>query len=219
VGQKIGVSRANITAPRGRRRMYSKTKNTKKSVNTGILGQKHIAEDEYIYCINLLRYFCGPSDRVRTCGLMVPNHPRYQLRYTRIFTFRFLEISLSVVKAVVKCNFGVHFNGRSNPAIDRVPRASGVSVSHGSDIGTALPNHPRYQLRYTRIFDFFFLEISLSVVIPVVKGDFAVSFRQRRKPINRGAARLSGIGAGHRLGYRRCAPKPPALPTALHPVI
>lgn len=22
----------------------------------------------------------GPSDRVRTCGLMVPNHPRYQLR-------------------------------------------------------------------------------------------------------------------------------------------
>ncbi len=26
----------------------------------------------------------GPSDRVRTCGLMVPNHPRYQLRYTRM---------------------------------------------------------------------------------------------------------------------------------------
>jgi hypothetical protein len=30
------------------------------------------------------RLFFGPSDRVRTCGLMVPNHPRYQLRYTRI---------------------------------------------------------------------------------------------------------------------------------------
>ena len=27
----------------------------------------------------------GPSDRVRTCGLMVPNHPRYQLRHTRIY--------------------------------------------------------------------------------------------------------------------------------------
>ena len=26
----------------------------------------------------------GPSDRIRTCGLMVPNHARYQLRYTRI---------------------------------------------------------------------------------------------------------------------------------------
>ena len=27
----------------------------------------------------------GPSDRIRTCGLMVPNHARYQLRYTREF--------------------------------------------------------------------------------------------------------------------------------------
>ncbi len=25
----------------------------------------------------------GPSDRDRTCGLMVPNHARYQLRHTR----------------------------------------------------------------------------------------------------------------------------------------
>jgi hypothetical protein len=63
VGLKIGVSRANITAPRSRRRMYSKTKSTQKSVNMGILGQKHIAEDEYIYCINLLRYsWCGYGD-------------------------------------------------------------------------------------------------------------------------------------------------------------
>ncbi len=29
----------------------------------------------------------GPSDRVRTCGLMVPNHPRYQLRHTRLYLF------------------------------------------------------------------------------------------------------------------------------------
>jgi hypothetical protein len=35
------------------------------------------------------------------------------------------------------------------------------------------------------------------VVIPVVKGNFAASFRRREKPANRGAARLSGIGAGH----------------------
>ena len=70
---------------------------------------------------------------------LLPNHPRYQLRYTRIFTFRFLEISLSVVKAVVKCNLGVLFYGRSNPEIAHVPRASGVSVLLGSDTGTALP--------------------------------------------------------------------------------
>ena len=29
----------------------------------------------------------GPSDRVRTCGLMVPNHPRYQLRHTRLYLY------------------------------------------------------------------------------------------------------------------------------------
>ena len=26
----------------------------------------------------------GPSDRIRTCGIVVPNHARYQLRYTRM---------------------------------------------------------------------------------------------------------------------------------------
>ena len=30
-----------------------------------------------------LESFFGPSDRDRTCGLMVPNHARYQLRHTR----------------------------------------------------------------------------------------------------------------------------------------
>lgn len=37
--------------------------------------------------VSILAFLYGPSDRVRTCGLMVPNHPRYQLRYTRIFDF------------------------------------------------------------------------------------------------------------------------------------
>lgn len=37
--------------------------------------------------LSKLRWTYGPSDRVRTCGLMVPNHPRYQLRYTRIWNF------------------------------------------------------------------------------------------------------------------------------------
>jgi len=35
------------------------------------------------------------------------------------------------------------------------------------------------------------------VVIPVVKGDFAASFRRRENPANIGATRLSGIAAGH----------------------
>ena len=30
----------------------------------------------------------GPSDRIRTCGILLPKQARYQLRYTRICTFR-----------------------------------------------------------------------------------------------------------------------------------
>ena len=29
----------------------------------------------------------GPSDRIRTCGILLPKQARYQLRYTRIFHF------------------------------------------------------------------------------------------------------------------------------------
>ena len=39
--------------------------------------------------------FLGPSDRVRTCGLMVPNHARYQLRYTRKYSFTTRETRYS----------------------------------------------------------------------------------------------------------------------------
>ena len=29
----------------------------------------------------------GPSDRIRTCGILLPKQARYQLRYTRLFHF------------------------------------------------------------------------------------------------------------------------------------
>ena len=32
----------------------------------------------------------GRSDRIRTCGIMVPNHARYQLRYTPDYIIHFL---------------------------------------------------------------------------------------------------------------------------------
>ena len=34
-------------------------------------------------------FFLGPSGEIRTHGLMVPNHARYQLRYTRICNYLF----------------------------------------------------------------------------------------------------------------------------------
>ena len=30
----------------------------------------------------------GPSDRIRTCGILLPKQARYQLRYTRMCTFQ-----------------------------------------------------------------------------------------------------------------------------------
>ncbi len=35
----------------------------------------------------MLRAFLGPSDRIRTCGILLPKQARYQLRYTRIRYF------------------------------------------------------------------------------------------------------------------------------------
>ena len=40
----------------------------------------------------------GPSGEIRTHGLMVPNHARYQLRYTRIWTFtRFASQNSNII--------------------------------------------------------------------------------------------------------------------------
>ena len=45
----------------------------------------------------------GPSDRTWTCGLVVPNHPCYQLHHTRILNF---PVLLTVGIHVVKGEFG-----------------------------------------------------------------------------------------------------------------
>lgn len=70
--------------------------------------------------------------------------------------FRFSEILLSVVKAVVRCNFEVLSKQGLNPATDRVPTAPVASPSLAPDSGTLLPKRARYQLRYTPILLHFF---------------------------------------------------------------
>ena len=52
-----------------------------------------------------------------------------------------------------------------------------------------IPNVARYQLRYTRLLNFFIL---LSVVIPVVKADFLPDLSSRSNPANARVPRLSG---------------------------
>ena len=61
------------------------------------------------------------------------------------------KIFLSVVNPVVKAVFRPVFTTFQNPANDRAARLSGLPLFWSWMESTALPNHARYQLRYTRI--------------------------------------------------------------------
>ena len=120
----------------------------------------------------------GPSDRIRTCGILLPKQARYQLRYTRLFSFlsgwayfpkpgaiptslypdihfsvmiprRGVKIKffLSVVIHVVKAAFVPLSAIGGNSANAGATRLCGVLPCPVPDTATALPNHPRYQLR------------------------------------------------------------------------
>ena len=105
---------------------------------------------------------------------MVPNHPRYQLRYTRKLNF---EVFLSVVIPVVKAGLRSGPAVRSNLANARAARFSGLCLFFTRIGGATLPNHPRYQLRYTRSSNF---EIFLSVVIPVASENITTDAQRSR---------------------------------------
>ena len=64
------------------------------------------------------------------------------------------KIFLSVVIYVVKAAFVPFSATMENPANAGVARLCGVSPCPVPDTATALPNQARYQLRYTRIFNF-----------------------------------------------------------------
>ena len=84
-----------------------------------------------------------------------------------------------MVIPVVKAAFVPFSVTGEKPAIACVARLCGVSPYPVPDTATALPNQARYQLRYTRIFNFCYYTTAgrkikdfLSVVIYVVKADF-----------------------------------------------
>ena len=82
-----------------------------------------------------------------------------------------------------------------------------------------VPNHPRYQLRYTRIFTFSvsgnFTVCGQSCGQMQFRGTFQWTVKPCNSPCSKGFRRFGFT----RLGYRHGTPKPPALPTALHPDI
>ncbi len=114
----------------------------------------------------------GPSDRIRTCGILLPKQARYQLRYTRLLSFlsgwsyspkcRALPTAL-YPDSLFNCGrVGGQICGQTQfwlPFIisqtARNPhdwRAFGGFRCHTVRIPSMLPNHPRSQLRHTRIY-------------------------------------------------------------------
>ena len=45
---------------------------------------RNIPQIEMMCCVTVRIVWSGPSDRIRTCGILLPKQARYQLRYTRI---------------------------------------------------------------------------------------------------------------------------------------
>ena len=86
----------------------------------------------------------------------LPVEPHPDIHFSAMIPRRGVKIKffLSVVIPVVKAAFVPFSATGEKPAIARVARLCGVSPHPIPDTATALPNQARYQLRYTRIFNF-----------------------------------------------------------------
>ena len=93
-----------------------------------------------------------PAPKCR--ALPVELHP--DIHFSAMIPWRVIKIKifLSVVIYVVKGDFVPFSATGEKPDIARVARLCGVSPCPAPDTATALPKLARYQLRYTRIFDF-----------------------------------------------------------------
>ena len=113
-----------------------------------------------------------------------------------------------------------------NPANAGVTRLCGVSSCPAPDTATALPNQARYQLRYTRIFNFCHYTTAERKIkdFPVCgqtcgQSRFCAAFSSWGKTSKRRCRKALRRFALPRSGYRHGTPKAGALPTALHPVV
>ena len=86
----------------------------------------------------------------------LPVEPHPDIHFSAMIPRRTVKIKffLSVVNPVVKAAFMPPSATGESPANAGVARLCGVSPCPVPDTATALPNQVRYQLRYTRIFNF-----------------------------------------------------------------
>ena len=78
-----------------------------------------------------------------------------------------IKIFLSVVIYVVKAAFVPFSAAGEKPAIARTTRHSGLLSKPRMDRVYALPNHPRSQLRHTRIYLVFVISVSMGYYVVV----------------------------------------------------
>ena len=131
---------------------------------------------------------------------------------------------MSVVIPVVKAAFVLLSAIGKNLANAGVARLCGVSPHPIPDTTTALPNQARYQLRYTRIFNFCHDttaegKIKVFSVCGHLCGQsrFCAVFGNRGKFCKRRYYKALRRFASPYPGYRHGTPKASALPTALIP--
>ena len=156
----------------------------------------------------------------------LPVEPHPDIHFSAMIPRRGVKIKifLSVVIYVVKADFIPLSATGESPANAGVARLCGVSPHSIPDTTTALPNQARYQLRYTRIFNFYhYITAGEKIKDFSVCGHscgqsrFCAVFGNRRKTRYcpcRKALRHFALPCP---GYRHGTPKAGALPTALHP--
>jgi len=135
-----------------------------------------------------------------------------------------IKIFLSVVIPVVKAAFMPLSAIGGNPAKAGVTRLCGVSPCPAPDTDTALPNQARYQLRYTRIFNFCHdTTVGEKIKDFSVCGHLCGQIRFCAVFGNRGKTRYCPCRKALRRfaspypGYRHGTPKPGAIPASLYP--
>ena len=137
-----------------------------------------------------------------------------------------IKFFLSVVIYVVKAAFVPLSAAGAKPANARVARLCGVSPFPVPDTDTALPNQTRYQLRYTRIFNFCHdtTASGKNKVFSVCghlcgQSCFCAAFSSWGKTSKRPCCKALRRFAFPCPGYRHGTPKPDAIPTSLYPDI
>ncbi len=79
-----------------------------------------------VFILDEINTRSGRSDRVRTCGLNIPNVARSQLRHTPIF-IQFFSFCVEVGQTVVKRKFHAVLRFRKTPKVRTVKGFSGLS--------------------------------------------------------------------------------------------